>query len=117
LPAGKIGAKGREPGSPEPASGSGVVAIPKGQTRQWRVCAPGKRIRRGPTRQRSSAAPPWATGPSSRREHAAPRCYSEAAHKRDARRSRPGAATAGPGSRAGARAYQNEAGLSSGELP
>ncbi len=30
LPAGKIGAKGREPGSPEPASGSGVVVIPKG---------------------------------------------------------------------------------------
>ncbi len=30
LPAGKTGAKGREPGSPEPASGSGVVVIPQG---------------------------------------------------------------------------------------
>ncbi|HUX67169.1 MAG TPA: phosphotransferase [Terriglobales bacterium] len=29
-PAGKIGAKGCEPGSPEPASGSGVVVIPQG---------------------------------------------------------------------------------------
>jgi len=30
LPAGKIGANGREPGPPEPASGSGVVVIPEG---------------------------------------------------------------------------------------
>ena len=63
LPAGRIGAKGRE--------------IPQAQTRQWHVCAPGKRIRRGPSEAQRRLG---ATGPPSRREH-----------KRDARRRRAGA--------------------------
>ncbi|HUX67319.1 MAG TPA: hypothetical protein VMV31_07510 [Terriglobales bacterium] len=63
LPTGKIGAKGCE--------------TPPGQTRQWRVCAPGKRIRRGPSEAQRRLG---ATGPPSRREH-----------KRDARRRRTGA--------------------------
>jgi len=50
--------------------------------------AHGKRIRRGPCEAQRRLG---AAGPPSRREHAAPRCYSGAAHKRDARRSRAGA--------------------------
>ncbi len=46
LPAGKIGAKGCE--------------IPQGQTRQWRVCAPGKQMRRGPSEAQRRLG---ATGP------------------------------------------------------
>jgi len=90
LPAGKIGAKGGEPGPPEPASGSGVVVNPQGQTRQWRVCAPGKRIRRGPS---SPAAKPRSAGlglrgpqagvsTSGTRGAPARRCYSRAGQPR-----------------------------------
>ncbi len=75
LPAGKIGAKGCE--------------IPQGQTRRWRVCAPGKRIRRGPSEaQRRPALLQRGGSQAGRAPH------------------RPGAATAGPGRRAGARAHQ-----------
>ena len=57
MPAGKIGAKGREPGSPEPASGSGVVLIPLGQTRQWRVCAPGSDFGAAPAKRSAGLGP------------------------------------------------------------
>jgi len=52
LPAGKIGAKGREPGSPEPASGSGVVVIPQGDT------PPGNECGAAPARRSADLGPP-----------------------------------------------------------
>ncbi len=85
LPAGKIGAKGREPGPPGPAAGPGVVVIPQGQTRRWRVCAPGKRIRRGPSEaQRRLGAMGPHVGASTSGTRAAPawRCYSRAGQAR-----------------------------------
>ena len=70
LPAGKIGAKGCEPG-PQSRNGFGVVVIPQGQKRQW---PPGSEC------------------------GAAPRAVKQAGRAAH----RPGAATVGPGSRAGA---------------
>ena len=53
---------GREPRSPEPAAGSGVVVIPQAQKRQWRFCAPGRRIRRGPGEARACRPAPLQRG-------------------------------------------------------